>query len=162
MSIGHFCGFAGVLLWSPTSGKYLLLKRAAESDFGGGGWECMTGRLEQGESFSEALCRESHEELGIEIQIDFIIGTGHFFRGDKRPENEMIGIQFCASVESPESIKCSSEHSEYRWVTAEEAYSILPDDHWLGRVIKRAEELRALMSPDLIENYRTNGFELSQ
>jgi hypothetical protein len=50
--------------------------------------ECARGRLEQGESFSDALRREAYEELSIEVQIDFIIGTGHFYRGDRRPENE--------------------------------------------------------------------------
>lgn len=162
MSIGRFCGFAGVLLWSPPNGKYLLLKRAASRDVGGGTWECVTGRLKQGESFSDALHREVHEELGARVQIEFIIGTGHFYRGDKKPENEMIGIQICASVDDPEAIRLSDEHSEYRWATAEEACGLLPTGHWLVRVIKRAEAIRALSSSELMEFYRTNGFELSQ
>jgi len=160
MGIGRFCAFVGVLLWSPESDKYLLLKRAEHRDVGGGTWECVTGRLDQGESFSDALRREVHEELGVEVRVDFVVGTGHFYRGEKKPENEMVGIQFCASVDDPEAIRLSDEHSESRWVTAEEAYRLLPGDHWLVKVIGRAEVIRALLPSELVEYHRTYGPEL--
>jgi len=36
----------------------------------------------------------------------------------------------------------------------------LPEDHWLGKVIRRAEAIRALLPSELLEYYRVQGFEL--
>ena len=89
MSIGRFFAVVGALLWHPPdvscNGRYLVLKRSADKDFGSGAWECVTGRVDQGEGFTDAVHREVYEELGIEVQIDFIVGTAHFFRGEARP-----------------------------------------------------------------------------
>lgn len=144
----------------PSDGKYLVLRRSEEKDFAGGEWECVTGRVDQGESFSEAVCREVYEELGVEAQIEFIIGTAHFYRGEARPENEMVGVQYCCSTENPEAIRKSAEHSESRWVAAEEAEALFPATHWLGKVIRRAEAIRALLPSELLDFYRVDGFEL--
>ena len=140
-----------------------MLRRSADKDFGGGAWECVTGRVDQGEGFTEAVCREIGEELGAQVgaqaQIDFIVGTMHFYRGEAQPENEMVGVQFCCSIENPEAIQTSWEHAEYRWVTAEEAQALLPEGYWLLKVIQRAEAMRALMPPALLEYYWAEGFE---
>ena len=40
----------GALVWRRSDGKYLLLQRSAQKDFAAGQWECVTGRVEQGES----------------------------------------------------------------------------------------------------------------
>jgi 8-oxo-dGTP diphosphatase len=160
--IGRFLAMIGALLWCPSVGKYLILRRAAHRDVGGGAWECVTGRLNQGEGFSEALRREVREELGIEVQVEFIIGTSHFYRGDERPENEMVGVLYCCSIDNPEVIEVSDEHSEHRWVTAQEARDLLSDSHWLVRVIKRADTIRSLMPPKLLDFHTTTGFEIEE
>ena len=164
MSIGRFFAMVGALLWHPSdvscNGRYLVLKRSADKDFGGGAWECVTGRVDQGEGFTDAVHREVYEELGIEVQIDFIVGTAHFFRGEIRPENEIVGVQYCCSVEDPQIIRASAEHSEHRWVTAEEAEALFPEGHWLGKLIRRAETIRALLPPELLEYCRVEGFEV--
>ena len=163
MSIGRFYAGVGALVWCASTQKYLLLKRSADKDFGGGAWECVTGRVDQGEGFTDAVRREIREELGAPVgaqaHIDFIIGTIHFYRGEARPENEMVGVQFCCSIENPEAIGTSWEHAEYRWVTAEEAQALFPEGHWLLKVIQRAEAMRALTPPELLEYYRAEGFE---
>ena len=159
-TIGRFYAFVVALLWFPPHAKYLLLKRSADKDFASGAWECVTGRVDQGEGFSEAVRREVYEELGAEEHIDFIIGTGHFYRGEARPENEMVGVQYCCSIDDPDAIQVSAEHSEYRWVTAQEAHQFLPDGHWLRATIARAEAIRALLSPEMLEFNRANGLEL--
>jgi 8-oxo-dGTP pyrophosphatase MutT (NUDIX family) len=150
----------GALLWYPPDSTYLLLRRAADRDVGGGAWECVTGRLRQGEGFSDAVHREVYEELGVEVQIDFIIGTAHFHRGDARPENEMVGVQYCCSIHNPEAIRVSAEHSEYHWVTAEKAEELLPDSHWLRKVIARVEATRSMLPSEMLDLHRRNGFEL--
>ncbi len=72
MSIGRFYAAIAALLWNPADGTYLVLKRTADKDFAGGAWECVTGRVDQGEGFTKAVHREVREELGIEVRIDFI------------------------------------------------------------------------------------------
>ena len=159
MSIGRFFAGIGALVWCTSTRKYLVLRRSADKDFGGGAWECVTGRIDQGEGFTEAVLREVYEELGARAHIDFIIGTTHLYRGEAKPENEMVGVQFCCSIENPEAIKTSWEHAEYRWGTAEEAQALLPEGHWLLKVIRRADAMRALMPRELLEYYRAEGFE---
>jgi 8-oxo-dGTP diphosphatase len=159
MSIGRFYAGVGALVRCASTRKYLVLRRSAAKDFGGGAWECVTGRVDQGEGFTEAVLREVYEELGARAAIDFIIGTIHFYRGEATPENEMVGVQFCCSIEDPETIQTSWEHAEHRWVTPEEAQALLPESHWLLKVIRRAEAMRALMPRELLEYYRAEGFE---
>jgi 8-oxo-dGTP pyrophosphatase MutT (NUDIX family) len=160
MGIGRFFAGVGALLWCPFDGKYLVLRRSGEKDFASGAWECVTGRVDQGEGFTDAVRREVYEELGVSAQIDFIVGTMHFYRGEARPENEMVGVQYCCLIEDPQAIRVSAEHSEYRWITAEEAEALFPEGHWLGKVIRRAEAIRALLPSELLEYYRVQGFEL--
>ena len=158
MSIGRFYAGIGALVWCASTQKYLVLRRSADKDFGGGAWECVTGRVEQGEGFIEAVLREAHEELGARAHIDFIIGTLHFHRGEATPENEMVGVQFCCSIEDPGAIRTSWEHVTHCWVTAEQARALLPEGHWLLKVIQRAEAMRALMGRELLAYYRTAGW----
>ncbi len=158
MSIGRFYAAVAALLWNPADGTYLVLKRTADKDFAGGAWECVTGRVDQGEGFTEAVHREVHEELGIEVQIDFIIDTTHFYRGEARPENELVGVEYCCSIEDPGAIRTSWEHTEHRWITAEEAETMLPAGYWLRELIRRAERIRAQLPPELLQTFR-EGFE---
>jgi 8-oxo-dGTP diphosphatase len=159
MSIGRFFAGVGALVWCASTRKYLMLRRSADKDVGAGTWECVTGRVDQGEGFPQAVLREIREELGVQARIDFIVGTMHLYRGEATPENEMVGVQFCCSIEDPDAIGTSWEHAEHRWVTAEEAQALLPADHWLLKTIQRAEAMRALMPPTLLDYYRTEGFE---
>ncbi len=160
MSGGVFHASIGALVRRRSDGKYLLLQRSQDKDIGGGTWECVTGRVEQGESFSAAVRREVREELGVDAPIEFIVGTTHLYRGEAIPENEMVGVQFCCSIEDAEAIKMSAEHSEYRWVSAAEAEHLLSSTRWLTRAIRRAEMIRALAPPDLLDFHRANGFEV--
>lgn len=158
--IGQFRGYIAALIRDGKNGRYLLLRRSTNRDVGGGSWECVTGRLNQGDSFGRALVREVREELGIEVRADFIIGTSHFYRGEAIPENEMVGVQYCCTIDNPVSIQVSHEHSESRWLTAEEALALLPKGHWLVKTIERAEALRTVMGTAVIEFNRQHTTEL--
>ena len=121
MAVGRFLAMIGLLVWRRDDGRYLLLRRAANRDYAPGQWETGSGRLDQGEGFIDALHREAKEELGREVRIECILGTTHFYRGDAVPENEMVGLSFGCSIPDAAGLRFSDEHSEHRWVTADDA-----------------------------------------
>lgn len=159
MTIGRSSAGIAALVRCSADGKYLLLQRSAAEDFGGA-WECVTGRVDQGEGFVQAVRCEMREELGVEAQVDFILGTRHFYGGPTTPENELLGVQLCCSLAYPTSIRISAEHSVCRWVTPAEAKGLLPAGHWLRRAIRRAEALRGLASAELLRFYAVDGFDI--
>ena len=84
----------------------VLLLKAIYADCA---WGLPGGGLDIGETIHEALIRECKEELGCNIQIDYLSGvyfhsavTSHAF------------IFRCHLLEN-QSIRLSSEHSEYKW-----------------------------------------------
>jgi 8-oxo-dGTP diphosphatase len=164
MSIGRFYGGIAALIWSRSREKYLLLQRSPEKDFASGVWECVTGRVDQGEGFVEALQREVREELGLSVQAEMILGTTHFYRGPADPHNELIGVVFGCSIQGPQDVRLSREHSQYRWVTIQEARELLTahdsSTAWMRRVLARAEALRARAPQALLEYQRGINFEL--
>ena len=146
---GRYTALVCMLVWNRLDGRYLLLRRSPTRDYASGQWESGSGRLEQGEGFKEALRRESREELGLDVRIECLLGATHFYRGAPVPANEMVGVSFGCSVEDASGLTLSHEHSEHRWVTAEEAAELLSPDHWLSALIVRAEAFRALMPVEL-------------
>lgn len=163
--IGRFLGGIGALIHDPANKTYLLLRRASAKDFGAGNWECVTGRVDQGEGFETALYREVREEIGLDVQIEFMIGTSHFYRGSAISENELIGVIYCCSTTTPQAIQLSHEHAEYQWLTPQDALVLLdtsrPSDAWLHKVISRADFINQHLPPALQELYRTEGFATS-
>ncbi|MGW8251229.1 MAG: NUDIX domain-containing protein [Anaerolineales bacterium] len=164
MEVGRFFGGIAALIWSPRSDNYLLLKRSGDKDFASGVWECVTGRLNQGEGFEDAIQREVLEELGVEVELEYFLGTTHFYRGARQPDNELVGIVACCWLDDTQPIQISEEHSEYRWVSAAQAFKLLSAEDsstsWMRRVLQRAEEMKSLVPPQLRDYYRQRGFEL--
>jgi len=162
--IGTFSAGIGALIVSEDDGKYLILKRSPKKDYAAGAWECVTGRVDQGEGFEDALHREVREELNIEVQPQFVIGTTHFYRGPERPEYELVGIVFCCTSSNLENMRLSHEHTEHRWLTLTEARDLLNSsnlaEQWLITVIERAEAGLRLYPAELLDLYRREGFDL--
>ncbi len=59
---------AAILLRETENGREYLLAQRPPGKVYAGYWEFPGGKLEKGESFHDALIRELHEELGIEIE----------------------------------------------------------------------------------------------
>ena len=154
----------GAVVWDGATGRYLLLRRAATKDFAAGVWECVTGRVDQGESFEEAVRREVREELGVEARLEAILGTTHFYRGTAVADNELLGVIYLATIADPAAIVLSGEHDEARWVTAVAAATLLsatdPSTAWTRSLIARAELVRPFLSDGLREIHHRQGFEL--
>jgi 8-oxo-dGTP pyrophosphatase MutT (NUDIX family) len=160
MAVGRFLEMVGALVWRHTDGKYLVLQRSAAKDVAAGRWECVTGRLEPGESFLQAVRREAFEELGLEVTIECIVGTTHFYRGDALPEHAMVGVHDGCSIQDATRMQLSDEHCASQWVTVEQAQALCPVGHWLRALVARAEVIRGLIPQGLLELYRNDGFEI--
>ncbi|MBN2547815.1 MAG: NUDIX domain-containing protein [Anaerolineales bacterium] len=158
--IGRFLAGIAALIYDPQTQRYLLLRRASDRDFGADRWECVTGRVDQGESFAQSLHREVGEEIGGRVQIDFIVGTSHFYRGPATPEYELLSVLYGCTILNPDEIRFGAEHSEMRWVSADEALVLFPQGYWLREVIQRAETLRAHLPAVLIDMFHQNEFEI--
>ena len=156
MKPSRFLAMVGALVWRWNDGKYLVLQRSESKDFAAGQWECVSGRVDQGESFLQAVRRETREELGLDVRIEFILGTAHFYRGDTLPRNEMVGVHFGCSIDGAAELRLSDEHSTYKWVTAAEAITLFQPEYWLGALIARAQAFRDLM-PDELRRLHWNG-----
>lgn len=148
---GHFlAGIAGLI--RNRSGAYLLMKRSEDNDFGAEVWECVTGRVNQHEGFEAALHREVKEETGLDVSIDLIVGLSHFYRGEITPENELQGVAFGCRIVGEEKVVRSSEHTEHRWMSGDDALTFLterdPGTLWLRQTIQRAEVLYAAQSEE--------------
>ncbi|OGO27424.1 MAG: hypothetical protein A2136_02800 [Chloroflexi bacterium RBG_16_54_11] len=164
MAIGRFYAGIGAVIWSPRDRKYLVLRRSEQKDYAPGAWECVTGRVDQGEGFEDTLHREAQEELGVDVQVEHILGTTHFYRGAPNPENELVGVIYLCSLADPSSIRISAEHFEFRWLSADQAIELLTSadtsTQWARRVIQRAEAIRPLLTRELVEYQEKSGFEL--
>jgi 8-oxo-dGTP diphosphatase len=164
MSIGRFYAGIAAVIRERKDGRYLLLRRSPKKDFGAGAWECPTGRVDQGEGFEQAAHREVMEELGVEMQIDGILGTTHFYRGEPVPENELVGVIFLCSVAEAGFVRLSEEHTEYHWLSASQVLKMLsaddPSQAWIRRVIERAEVTRRFWPQELSGYYQEAGFDL--
>ncbi len=164
MSVGRFLAGIGALVWSPDREGYLLVQRSAAKDFAPGAWECVTGRVDQGEGFEEALHREVREELGVEVVIDFLLGTTHFYRGEPVAANELLGVVYHCTLQTPGAVRLSAEHQALRWVMPDEAMALLREEHpseaWLKRLLVRAAWMRAALPAALVARTRAEGAEL--
>ncbi len=165
--IGRFTAGIGAIIRDNGRERYLIVRRSETKDFAPGVWECVTGRVHQGEGFEAALFREIKEELGIKVRPQFILGTTHFYRGEINPENELIGVVFYCETDGSHKIRLSVEHSEYRWVRPMEASALLskrsnPTENWLIRVIQRAELVRNLLSSEQLYVLGQEGFRLDR
>src|ERR1041385_2920752 len=120
---GRFMVAVGALIEHNSSGKILLLKRAETEDYLPGIWEDMGGRIKQFEEPEEALRREVREETGLEIEILKPLAVFHDYYGERTAENEMLLITYWCKTES-DHITLSDEHSEYKWVSGEEALDL--------------------------------------
>jgi 8-oxo-dGTP pyrophosphatase MutT (NUDIX family) len=100
--------------------------------------------------------REIAEETGLkDIQIDFIVDTLHFYRGERRVENEMLSVAFCCTTDQPDAVQISAEHSECRWLTADEMQAFLPPGSRIVESVRRAETIRRLAPKELLALYQS-------
>ena len=113
----------GAIIEHTSTGKILLMKRADTATYAPGLWEDLTGRMKQFEEPEAALHREIKEETGLTVTIVKPLKVFHLYRGEPTADNELIGIVYWCRTHS-DHVTLSHEHSDYRWLTPQEALDL--------------------------------------
>lgn len=139
--VGRFMVAVGGMIELRDTGKILVIKRAEDQDWRGGEWETQYGRIDQFEDTVSGLSREIAEETGLkDVEIKDVLTVWHMFRGSEKAENELIGITYWVRSQS-EEVKLSFEHTQYRWVTPEDALTLITEEG-IRRDIRKFQEVR--------------------
>jgi len=107
--------------------KFLLLKRSAYESYPNL-WQMVSGAIEGNEIAYETAVREIVEETGITINKLWVVPNVNSFYSPEK--NKIFMVPVFAALTETEKIKISNEHSEYKWVTKEEALKLLA---WPGQ-----------------------------
>jgi len=101
-------------------GKLLLMQRNPQKPQGGT-WCVPGGKLEKGETPLDAVIREVNEECGIQLCKENLRYCRKVFV--RFPENDFVLHLFKAKLSAAPGILriALKEHSDYRWVTLDEA-----------------------------------------
>lgn len=106
-------------------GEVLVIRESQKYEGGTnrGLYEFPGGKIEVGETFQDALNRETKEEIGIDIEIGDPFHVGEWRPVVRGEQLQIIGIFFkCKALDL--NIKLSNDHDDYRWVTTKEALSL--------------------------------------
>ena len=116
--------------------KILLSKRAIEP--AKGKWDLINGYMELDETPLEGIEREVKEELGVEFEVEDLLGFNVSDYYAIEPGKNM-NIYFCGSV-SAEKLKLSDELKEVKWFDFNDIpYDEIGFDHHIG-IIKELVE----------------------
>ena len=140
----------------PRGGVEILLIHRAPGRMYPGLWQCVTGRLETGETIVAGALREVAEETGLgpnEIEAVFETDIVNWFH-EVAVDGLMSEAVFAARVDPAATITLSHEHDDYRWLTPPAAHELVlwPAYH---RAIEQIEWLVA--NPEMAAVYRLPG-----
>lgn len=132
--------------------EILLIRRAATGSYPGL-WQCVTGRLEDGERIADGALREVLEETGLgaaDLEGYFETDIVNWFH-EGTTDGLWSEAVFAARVRATALITISDEHDDQRWATAAEAHELVlwPAYH---RAIEQVEWLVA--NPEKAAVYR--------
>lgn len=109
--IEYVFGLAVRVLLIDENGKILILKRSTDSKTNPGKWELPGGKVDQGESFDQALIREVLEETELKISLDHVVGVCE----QNLPFIRAIHIIMSGNILEGD-LNLSKEHEGYAWI----------------------------------------------
>jgi dATP pyrophosphohydrolase len=115
-------------IYNSKTEKFLLLKRAPHKIYPST-WQMITASCEKGETTIQTVLRELMEETGLKAEKLFPVPhVNTFYFGIN--DSICLSPVFLAFV-TTESVKISNEHTEYKWVTYNEAVEQI---HWPDQI----------------------------
>ncbi len=115
-------------IYNPQTQKFLLLKRAIHKIYPST-WQMITASCEEAETTKQTAVRELKEETGLTAKKLFSVPHVNTFYFDIN-DSVCLSPVFLAFVNS-ENVKISDEHTEYKWVTYEQA---VQEIHWPDQI----------------------------
>lgn len=106
---------------------YLMLKRSTGKHYEHL-WQGVAGKIEKGETATQTIIRELKEETGKKPKKLFVADHIASFYDARKDRIQMVPI-FGIEVENSE-VQLSEEHSDYKWVSFDEALDLLT---WKGQ-----------------------------
>jgi dihydroneopterin triphosphate diphosphatase len=113
---------------TPRGDEWLVMKRAPNILLGGS-WQMVSGHIDEGETAYAAAYRELGEETGLRAV--------HFYQASyvnrfylAQMDEIILSPVFVAEVAADAEVVLSAEHTEFAWVSAEEAMQRYP---WPGQ-----------------------------
>lgn len=106
---------------------YLMLKRSPGKHYEHL-WQGVAGKIEKGETATQTVIRELEEETGKIPKKLFVADHIASFYDARKDRIQMVPI-FGIEVENSE-VRLSEEHSDYKWVSFDEALNLLT---WKGQ-----------------------------
>ncbi|WP_368665992.1 NUDIX domain-containing protein [Exiguobacterium sp. SL-9] len=97
------------------------MKRADDDEVHPGTWELVGGKLDFGETLEQALEREVFEEAGLHVAVRQLLYATTFLTD---PTRQVVIMTYLAHPIAT-NVTLSVEHSDARWVTADEAKTVL-------------------------------------
>ncbi|MGL4982963.1 MAG: (deoxy)nucleoside triphosphate pyrophosphohydrolase [Treponemataceae bacterium] len=103
------CSIAGIAI---KNSKILIAKRMPDGDMGGK-WEFPGGKVEQGETCTDALIREFQEEFGIVITVGKELAKTQFTHNN----NQFSLHAFQIFITDADDSFQLTEHTEFTWAS---------------------------------------------
>lgn len=121
----------------------LFIAQRVSSDQGGGLWEFPGGKVEVGESESQALEREIKEELDVCVRVKRFLAENKFV--SSQGKKYLLKLFHCDYF--GDKIKLQ-DHQDSQWVTLDQVYNFKWTEPDLPLVPKVVEYLNGLVSLD--------------
>jgi len=108
--------------------EFLLLKRSPEQYYPNL-WQMVTGKIKENETAYQSALREIKEETSLTPEKFWVAPTVNSFYSLDKDYICLLPV-FAAKVKYDCEVKLSKEHTEYKWVSSEEAKILLA---WAGQ-----------------------------
>jgi 8-oxo-dGTP diphosphatase len=100
-------------------GRLLAIKRRHDDLISPGDWDVPGGSIKYGENFLDGIVRETNEEVRLKIAPNSFKLVYSFT--EIKDAINVVRLYFAVQQNEYEEVVLSHEHSEYKWITVDEA-----------------------------------------